>query len=144
MLSKSSRRPSGENAGLTFSCSGVDEATAVAAIDQNNFLRLTTQAKTSLTATTAVGDSRPTLEQANLQLTRDPRPLPTMTLNPEVKSIFEFRFGDFTLEHYDPHPSIKAPIASATKVDQVKDFCVAADMDLSAGEIAKLNAAGEE
>ena len=51
------------------------------------------------------------LEQANLQLTRDPRPLPTMTLNPEVKSIFEFRFGDFTLEHYDPHPSIKAPIA---------------------------------
>ena len=51
------------------------------------------------------------LEQARLQLTREPRPLPTMTLNPEVKSIFEFRFGDFTLENYDPHPSIKAPIA---------------------------------
>ena len=51
------------------------------------------------------------LEQAHLQLTREPRPLPTMTLNPAVKSIFDFRFGDFTLEHYDPHPSIKAPIA---------------------------------
>ncbi len=51
------------------------------------------------------------LEQARLQLTREPRPLPTMTLNPEVKSIFDFRFGDFTLESYDSHPSIKAPIA---------------------------------
>jgi thymidylate synthase len=51
------------------------------------------------------------LEQARLQLTREPRPLPSMTLNPEVKSIFDFRFGDFTLENYDPHPSIKAPIA---------------------------------
>jgi thymidylate synthase len=51
------------------------------------------------------------LEQARLQLTREPRPLPTMTLNPEVTSIFDFRFGDFTLEHYDPHPGIKAPIA---------------------------------
>jgi len=51
------------------------------------------------------------VEQARLQLTRDPRPLPSMTLNPEVKSIFDFRFGDFTLEHYDPHPGIKAPIA---------------------------------
>jgi thymidylate synthase len=51
------------------------------------------------------------LEQAQLQLTREPRPLPSMTLNPDVKSIFDFRFGDFTLENYDPHPSIKAPIA---------------------------------
>ncbi len=51
------------------------------------------------------------LEQAKLQLTRDPRPLPKMTLNPAVKSIFDFRFGDFTLENYDPHPGIKAPIA---------------------------------
>jgi thymidylate synthase len=51
------------------------------------------------------------VEQARLQLTREPRPLPTMTLNPAVKSIFDFRFGDFTLEHYDPHPGIKAPIA---------------------------------
>jgi thymidylate synthase len=51
------------------------------------------------------------LEQATLQLTREPRPLPSMTLNPDVKSIFDFRFGDFTLENYDPHPSIKAPIA---------------------------------
>jgi thymidylate synthase len=51
------------------------------------------------------------LEQARLQLTREPRPLPAMTLNPEVRSIFDFRFGDFTLEHYDPHPGIKAPIA---------------------------------
>ena len=51
------------------------------------------------------------LEQARLQLTREPRPLPSMTLNPAVTSIFDFRFGDFTLENYDPHPSIKAPIA---------------------------------
>jgi thymidylate synthase len=51
------------------------------------------------------------LEQARLQLTRDPKPLPAMTLNPAITSIFDFRFGDFTLEHYDPHPGIKAPIA---------------------------------
>jgi thymidylate synthase len=51
------------------------------------------------------------LEQARLQLTREPRKLPTMTLNPEVKSIFDFRFEDFTLSGYDPHPAIQAPIA---------------------------------
>jgi thymidylate synthase len=51
------------------------------------------------------------LEQAREQLTREPRPLPSMKLNPEVRSIFDFKFGDFTLEQYDPHPSIKAPIA---------------------------------
>ena len=51
------------------------------------------------------------LEQARTQLARDPRPLPVMRINPEVKSIFDFHFGDFTLENYDPHPSIKAPIA---------------------------------
>src|SRR6185369_695095 len=51
------------------------------------------------------------LEQARLQLERDPRPLPSMRLNPEVRSIFDFKFSDFSLENYDPHPSIKAPIA---------------------------------
>ena len=51
------------------------------------------------------------LEQARLQLEREPRPLPTMRLNPAVRSIFDFKFSDFTLENYDPHPSIKAPIA---------------------------------
>lgn len=51
------------------------------------------------------------LEQAREQLMREPRPLPTMRLNREIRSIFEFKFSDFTLENYDPHPAIKAPIA---------------------------------
>ena len=51
------------------------------------------------------------IEQAKLQLTRDLRPLPTLKINPEVKNIFEFKFEDFTLEGYDPHPHIKAAVA---------------------------------
>jgi thymidylate synthase len=51
------------------------------------------------------------LEQARLQLSRDCRPLPTMTLNPDRREIEEFVFEDFTLSGYDPHPAIKAPIA---------------------------------
>lgn len=51
------------------------------------------------------------LEQARLQLTRPTRPLPTMTINPEVKDIFSFRYEDFKLENYDPHPHIKAEVA---------------------------------
>jgi thymidylate synthase len=51
------------------------------------------------------------LEQAKLQLTREPRKLPEMRLNPVVKNIHEFSFTDFELVGYDPHPSIKAPIA---------------------------------
>ena len=51
------------------------------------------------------------LDQTRLQLSRDPRPLPTMTLNPDVHSIFDFVYDDFTLSNYDPHPLIKADIA---------------------------------
>ena len=51
------------------------------------------------------------LEQARLQLTRAPRALPTMTLNPDVTDLFAFRFEDFALSNYDPHPHIKAEVA---------------------------------
>ncbi len=51
------------------------------------------------------------VEQAELQLEREPRPLPVMTINPDVKSIFDFQYEDFTLENYTPYPRIKAPIA---------------------------------
>ena len=51
------------------------------------------------------------LEQTDLQLQRTPRPLPRLALNPQVRSIFDFRFEDFTLESYEPHPHIKAPVA---------------------------------
>ena len=51
------------------------------------------------------------VEQANLQLSRKPFPLPTMKINKEVKDIFSFQFSDFTLENYESHPSIKAPVA---------------------------------
>ena len=51
------------------------------------------------------------VEQVRLQLSREPRPLSRMTLNPAVRSVFDFRYEDFTLSGYDPHPAIKAPIA---------------------------------
>ena len=51
------------------------------------------------------------LEQADEQLQREPRKLPTMHLNPDVKSIFDYKYEDFTLEGYDPHPVIKAPLS---------------------------------
>ena len=51
------------------------------------------------------------IEQVNLQLSRKPLPLPTLNLNPSVKNIFDFTFEDFTLENYQSHPAIKAPVA---------------------------------
>lgn len=51
------------------------------------------------------------LEQAREQLTREPRPLPTLWLNPEISDIDEFDIDDFRVDHYDPHPAIKAPIS---------------------------------
>jgi thymidylate synthase len=50
-------------------------------------------------------------EQVELQLTREPRPLPKMIINPEIKNIFDFKFEDFTLEGYDPHPAIRGEVA---------------------------------
>ena len=51
------------------------------------------------------------LEQVELQLSRDPRPLPKMILNPEVKDILDFKFEDFKLVDYNPHPHIKGVVA---------------------------------
>ena len=51
------------------------------------------------------------IEQAKLQLTRTPRPLPRMVINPDVKDIFDFKFEDFQLEGYDPWPHIKAAVS---------------------------------
>jgi len=51
------------------------------------------------------------LEQADLQLAREPRPAPVMRLNPEVSDLFAFRFEDFELQDYNPHSHIKAPVA---------------------------------
>jgi thymidylate synthase len=51
------------------------------------------------------------LEQARLQLTRDFRPLPQMNINPNVKDLFDFKYEDFELVNYDPHPHIKAAVA---------------------------------
>jgi thymidylate synthase len=51
------------------------------------------------------------IEQAKLQLTREPKPLPIMTINPNVKDINGFSFDDFVLTGYDPYPRIEAPIA---------------------------------
>jgi thymidylate synthase len=51
------------------------------------------------------------IEQVKTQLSRQPRPLPTLKINPERFSIFDFQYEDFTLENYDPHPHIKGEIA---------------------------------
>ncbi len=51
------------------------------------------------------------LEQTRLQLSREPRALPTLRLNPDVRSLFDFTYDDIVFENYDPHPLIKAPVA---------------------------------
>ncbi|MGE9291680.1 MAG: thymidylate synthase, partial [Puniceicoccales bacterium] len=50
-------------------------------------------------------------EQARIQLAREPRPLPRMVINPDRREIDDFRYEDFSLEGYDPHPAIRAPVA---------------------------------
>jgi thymidylate synthase len=51
------------------------------------------------------------IEQVNVQLSRSPRPFPTLKLNPSIDSVFDFEMEDITIDGYDPHPSIKAPVA---------------------------------
>ncbi|RYZ62131.1 MAG: thymidylate synthase, partial [Proteobacteria bacterium] len=51
------------------------------------------------------------LEQARLQLTREEKPLPFLRMNPEVKDLFDFKYEDFSIEGYEPHPAIKAEVA---------------------------------
>jgi thymidylate synthase len=51
------------------------------------------------------------IEQLELQLSRETKPLPKMVLNPQIKNIFDFKFDDFTLEGYEPHPSIKGSVS---------------------------------
>jgi thymidylate synthase len=51
------------------------------------------------------------IEQATKQLSREPRALPKLSLNPDITSIFDFRFDDVAIVDYDPHPAIKAPVA---------------------------------
>jgi len=51
------------------------------------------------------------IEQVKLQLTRDPRPLPQMKINPDIKDLLDFRFEDFELINYDPHPHIRGEIS---------------------------------
>jgi thymidylate synthase len=51
------------------------------------------------------------LDQVKLQLSRDPRPLPQMKINPDVNDIFKFEFEDFSLENYNPHPHIKGEVS---------------------------------
>ena len=60
---------------------------------------------------TIMADDLNHMEQVNLQLTRDTRSLPKMLINPEIKDLLDFKYEDFELEGYDPHPLIKAPIA---------------------------------
>ncbi len=51
------------------------------------------------------------VEQARLQLTREPRPLPRLVLNPDVRALEDFRYEDIAIEGYDPYPAIRAPVA---------------------------------
>ncbi len=87
------------------------------------------------------------VEQAKLQLSREPRALPHLKLNPAVKNIHDFRFEDFTLEGYDPHPGIKAPIAVQRGTEPRFRYCPATRKKaLPDGEIVTvaLFVAGEE
>ena len=75
------------------------------------------------------------VEQAHLQLSRAPKALPTMRLNPDVKDLFAFRYEDFTLENYDPHPAIRAPIAAPSPLaHQRQPFLLGQHLDTEVAE----------
>ena len=116
-MSQEMARQEGQNDIDVFDASGNEITTIAAVIDNANRRRLSVALPSGLEPGEFIWTGGDThlytnhLEQAQLQLTREPRQLPTMVINPDVKDIFEFKFEDFELVNYNPHPAIKAPVA---------------------------------